>query len=183
MDKATKRVFFALWPEDSTRTELTAAMSRLKTKVTARWIRPENLHMTLAFLGEVETKRLEGLTNVADAVHSHSFELQLDRIEHWRKPQVICLTPTATSPIPGQLAADLTARLRDAGFVLEKRTYRAHLSLARNADYLPEDVRLEQPILWQSTAFVLVESTREPQGSQYAIVESWPLSVPPCIDH
>jgi 2'-5' RNA ligase len=143
--------------------------------MTARWIRPENLHMTLAFLGDVEADRLESLVKAADAVRSRSFALQLDRIEHWRKPQVICLTPTSTSPIPGQLAADLATQLRDAGFELEKRPYRAHLTLARKAVYLPADARLDQPILWQSTAFVLVESDRDTQGSHYTLLKSWPL--------
>ena len=61
MDKTAKRLFFALWPEDSTRAELTAAMRRLQPEVTARWVMPENLHMTLAFLGDVETDDLEGV--------------------------------------------------------------------------------------------------------------------------
>jgi 2'-5' RNA ligase len=175
MDKATKRVFFALWPEDSTRAELTAAKVRLEPQVSARWIRPESLHMTLAFLGDVETGHLQGLVKAADAVRSHRFALQLDRLEHWRKPQVICLLPSAFPTGLGQLAADLAAQLRQAGFDLEKRPYRPHLTLARNAACLPANSRLIKPIFWQSTAFLLVESDRDTQGAHYTVLKSWPL--------
>jgi 2'-5' RNA ligase len=175
MDKATKRVFFALWPDGPTRIALTAAKVQLQPQVTARWIRPENLHMTLAFLGDVETERQEGLVKAADAVRSHRFALQFDRIEYWRKPQVICLLPSVFPAVLGQLAGDLAAQLRNAGFELEKRPYRAHLTLARKAACPPSDVRLNQPILWQSNAFVLVESDRDTPGSHYTVLKSWPL--------
>jgi 2'-5' RNA ligase len=175
MGKARKRVFFALWPEDTTRSALTAATARLEPQVAARWIRPENLHMTLAFLGDVETERLQGLAQAADAVRSHRFAVRLDRIEYWRKPQLICLTPQAPPAVLGQLAADLATRLGDAGFALDKRPYRAHLTLARKAVCPPAYALLDPPVLWQPTALALVESDRDTQGAHYTVLKSWPL--------
>ena len=173
MDKQTFRLFFALWPEETCRSELASAQYLLQANNPAHWIKPENLHMTLAFLGDVEVKALDGLAEVAKKIQSQKFELLLDRVEHWRKPQVICLTPTAPSPILHQLATDLTTGLREAGYQLEQRSYRAHLTLARKAAYLPKETWLEKPILWKSAAFVLVASTREALGSHYEILESW----------
>ncbi len=175
MDKTAQRLFFALWPEDSCRTELAAALSLMQAKIPAHWIKPENQHMTLAFLGDVEIKNRNRLATVAEKIQSQSFEFLLDRIEHWRKPQVICLTPTAPSPILDQLATDLTTELREAGYELEKRPYRAHLTLARKAAFLPVETRLEKPILWKSNAFVLVASTRDATSSHYTVLDSWSL--------
>ena len=173
MDKPTQRLFFALWPEESCRIELAAAQCLLQANIPARWIKPENLHMTLAFLGDVEVKARDGLAAMAKKIQSQNFELLFDRIEHWRKPQVICLTPTVNSTILEQLVSDLTNELRKAGYSLEKRPYRAHLTLARKAAYLPKETLLDKPIAWKSTAFVLVKSTRNAIGSHYTILDSW----------
>ena len=175
MDKPAQRLFFALWPEETCRIELAAAQCVLQANIPVRWVKPENLHMTLAFLGDVEVKVRDRLAAVANKIQSQNFELLLDRVEHWRKPQVICLTPTAHSPILEQLANDLVSGLRNEGYALEKRPYRAHLTLARRAAYLPAEARLENPILWKSTAFVLAASTRDALGSTYTVLESWPL--------
>ncbi len=175
MANTPHRLFFALWPEDSARNVLTELMRSLQPKAPARWIRPENIHMTLAFLGDVETERLECLASIARAINSASFELELDQIEHWRKPQVICLTPSASSPILEKLATDLTARLRDGGFKWEQRPYRAHLTLARKAAHLPAQIQLERPVFWKSTGFVLVESIRDTHLPHYTVAQSWPL--------
>ncbi len=175
MDKAAQRLFFALWPEDSCRTALAAAMRHVQEKIPARWIKPENLHITLAFLGNVDAGQRGRLASLAGDIQAQAGEFLLDRIEHWRKPQVLCLTPSTAAPMLDQLAADLTIRLKDAGYQLDQRPFRAHLTLARKATSLPEGIRLERPIVWQSTAFVLVESTRNGQGSDYTVLESWPL--------
>ena len=173
MVKPTFRLFFALWPEATCRIELAAAQCVLQANIPARWIKPENLHLTLAFLGDVEVKARDGLAAMAKKIQSQNFELLLHRIEHWRKPQVICLTPTVNSTILEQLVAELTNELRKAGYSLEKRPFRAHLTLARKAAYLPKDICLGKPILWKCNAFVLVESTRDAIGSHYTILESW----------
>ncbi len=99
MDKPAQRLFFALWPEETCRIELAAAQCVLQANIPARWVKPENLHMTLAFLGDVEVKARDRLAAVANKIQSQNFELLFDRIEHWRKPQVICLPPTANSTI------------------------------------------------------------------------------------
>ena len=179
MATTLRRLFFALWPEESARNQASEAIGLLKPGLAARWIRPANLHITLAFLGDVETERLDAAQTAADAVDSPGFEMCLDTLEHWRKPQVLCLTPSALPPTLPRLAADLGDRLKAAGFQLEQRPYRPHLTLARKATYLPADTRLTQPIPWKSTGFVLVESHQDSRGASYGILKTWPLSSGP----
>lgn len=178
MATAKQRLFFALWPEDSARLAAEAAIQRLRPLLAARWIRPENLHITLAFLGDVADERLGALLAAADSVQASGFTLSLDTLEYWRKPQILCLRPS-TMPEPLQALADgLAGTLKTAGFALDGRPYRAHLTLARDAAYLPVNARLEQPILWPTGRFVLVASTQDRLGSRYAILREWPLQTP-----
>lgn len=168
------RLFFALWPEDSARKELSAASEILRPTLAAHWIRPANLHITLAFLGDVEAERVGMAQAAANAVTAEAFELSLDTLEHWRKPQILCLTPTVTPTPLARLAHDMASGLTEAGFALDQRPYRPHLTLARKASYLPADARLAGPIQWQSSEFVLVESRQDSRGSSYGILKTWP---------
>ena len=169
------RLFFALWPEIATRNELADLSNRLRSNTPARWIRPENLHITLAFLGDVEKGRIKSLASAASEVEPRGVKFKLDRIEHWRKPQVICLTAAERSGVLDDLATDLTSRLRNAGFILENRPFLAHLTLARKAVAHATEIRLQETIVWKSREFVLVESTHHPEGSLYTTLSSWPL--------
>jgi len=171
-----QRLFFALWPEEPARKAALAAMEPLKSKLSAHWVRPANLHITLAFLGEIEADRVGLAQAAADAVDLPGFELRLDTLEHWRKPQVLCLSPSEPVPALQQLAAELSQHLQSAGFELEKRPYRAHLTLARKAAYLPTEARIEQPIVWKAADFVLVESSQDNRASSYSVLRRWPLS-------
>lgn len=175
MEPLKHRLFFALWPEADTREALAGIIQPLKPRLAARWVRPQNLHITLAFLGDVEAERLDAVDAAADHIQAPRFELSLDTMEYWRRPQILCLSPSVPAPALGQLAADLASQLRTAGFALETRPYRAHLTLARNARGLPVDAQLEQPVRWQATAFVRVESTQDSRGTCYRLRKTWPL--------
>ncbi len=169
------RLFFALWPADTVRKELMANTESWRPQLAAHWIKPANLHITLAFLGDVDAGRLGEAQAAADAVGAEGFELSLDTLEHWRKPKILCLTPTVTPAPLTQLARDLAARLTEAGFDLDQRPYRPHLTLARKAAYLPADASLTKPIPWKASEFVLVESRQDSRGSFYGILKTWPL--------
>jgi 2'-5' RNA ligase len=188
-----QRLFFALWPEGAARKEALAFMDGLKPGLQARWCEPGNLHITLAFLGDVEAERAAAAKAAADAAGAPAFALSLERIELWRKPGVLCLTPAQTSDALLGLAEDLAARLRAAGFALENRAYRPHLTLARDATRLPDrlrpsddapagsgrggdEARLERPIVWTVSRFVLAESVAVERGTEYRVLSEWPLS-------
>ncbi len=176
MEKFKQRLFFAVWPQESARKEIAAVQNRLKPDLPARWVRPENLHMTLAFLGEVEPERLASLKAAADRVSFAGFELVLDQIEHWRRPQVLCLTTSGICEPLTRLAVDLARNLLSEGFELERRPFSAHLTLARKVFHPPAETLLEKPIHWKSSSFALVESVQDDRGSNYINLQAWPLS-------
>lgn len=171
------RLFFALWPSEQERAAVVAQMTTLKQHTKARWVQPNNLHVTLAFLGEVEKNRLPEVLRVGASCQSQPFEFTMDTLDYWRKPQVLCFTcPNTPRPL-AQLASNLANLLVTAGFELESRPYRPHLTLARKALQLPEDAAIATPIQWQANTFVLVESSTGCNGPHYEVLQTWPFTV------
>lgn len=195
MASSEQRLFFALWPESSARKRASAIVEELKASMRGRWCEPGNLHITLAFLGAADAERAIAAKRAADAASGSPFEISLDRVELWRKPGILCLTPAQPPEALILLAESLSAELRASGFALENRAYRPHLTLAREARHLPasspstgidrpgeetgkDRLRLSPPVIWAASRFVLAESVATPKGTEYRLVSSWPLSAP-----
>jgi 2'-5' RNA ligase len=173
----TLRLFFALWPGEAVRASLAQFVKTLKQTTTARWVEPENLHITLAFLGEVNDEQLPLVDRIGDGMDGQSFELKLDRIDFWPTREIVWLSPSSTPAALDNLANGLTAELKRAGFVMENRPYRAHLTIARKAH--PGRILsgvLADPIRWNVGSFCLVESHLSRMGPQYRVRKSWNLS-------
>lgn len=173
----TLRLFFALWPDEAVRASLAQYIETLKQTATARWVEPENLHITLAFLGGVNEDQLPLVDRIGDGIDGQSFELTLDRIDFWPKRGIVWLSPSSTPAVLENLANGLTAELKRAGFVMENRPYRAHLTLARKAHPRSISSRvLDNPIRWNVGSFCLIESHLSRMGSRYRVRKSWNLS-------
>lgn len=173
------RLFFALWPSEQERAAALEQMKSLRLGVKARWVQPDNLHVTLAFLGEVDNGRLLEVLKIGASCEAQPFEFSLAKLEYWRKPQVLCLTCPNPPLALSQLAVDLAQKLRTSGFDLESRPYRPHLTLARKALPLGGNTPMTAPLRWQADRFVLVESSTGSRGPLYQVLQTWPLSVEP----
>lgn len=172
-----RRLFFALWPDPEALQDLLQLMGRLKAVTLGRWTAAEHLHLTLVFLGTVEVDRLPQVLACAAGVRGGGGELLLDRIEYWPRPKILCLTTSVESQTLNVLVEQLIRSLRDAGFRLEQRPFRVHVTLARKVVRVPSEALLNRPIRWPFSAFSLVESVPTDQGPQYRILQSWPLSM------
>ena len=156
MSTPTRRLFFALWPDDPTRQALFHWQTH-NLPADVRWQHRADLHMTLHFLGQVDAGRLYALRSLGAEVVGERFALVLDRIGHWRKPQILWAGP---SSVPGelpQLHARLGAGLHALGIETEARAYKPHVTLARKVREQPPLQPLS-PLTWPVTELVLVES-------------------------
>lgn len=99
-----------------------------KLGVRGNFTRPENLHITLAFLGELP--EWESAAEALDTVEAEPGLLLLDRLDTFGKGGILGLCPTEDAPVRA-LAAKAERALREAGFTLEKRRFRAHVTLCR----------------------------------------------------
>ena len=170
----THRLFFALWPGETLRRALAERVAALVPPGTGRAQRPDQLHLTLEFMGSVTADRLPAVLEAAAEVRAGPFEVVLDALEYWRRPQVLCLVAHDLPPALAALVQALRAALAARGFQTERRPYRAHLTLARKVGR-PPDFAPTDPVRWPATGFVLVESITERSGSVYRPLATWPL--------
>jgi RNA 2',3'-cyclic 3'-phosphodiesterase len=173
--KDGRRLFFALWPPDEFRDQLVSATQSIARDSGGRVIPPENLHVTLLFLGQVSQARFEAVQQAADlCANAPAFELRFDRVEVWGRANLLALTTTVTPSEAARLAEELRRPLRDELTEKSEHEFRPHITLARD---LPRRRRAEpiQSLLVKVNEFVLVESRPGPGGSQYSVVARWPL--------
>jgi 2'-5' RNA ligase len=168
------RLFFALWPVEPLRRTLAGRVAALAPPGTGRTQRPDQLHLTLEFLGAVPAARLPDVREAAAAVRAEPFELVLDAMEYWRRPRVLCLVARELPPALAGLVGSLRAELASRGFETEFRPYRAHLTLARKVGQ-PPGLAPTDPVPWPATDFALLESMTERAGSIYRPLGEWSL--------
>jgi 2'-5' RNA ligase len=170
-----RRLFFALWPDETMRRNAAARVATLVRPDRGRPQRPDQLHVTLVFLGRVAEPRIDAVRNVAASVAGRSFTLVLDRVEHWRKPQVLCLTASATPAPLATLVEELRGALVAAELPTETRPYRPHLTVARKLARYEPQADIVEPLPWPAHSVTLVESRTDRTGSRYEPLASWPL--------
>ena len=171
--EARRRLFFALWPEPALR-EALVRLSRRVVRGKGRAVAPDNLHITLAFLGWIEHERLPCLREAAGSVTAPRFELVLERLGYWPGPRVLWAAP-AEIPAPLiTLALGLQRALGACGWQPESRPFSPHLTLARKARHRPK-VTMVEPVRWPVERFCLVESTTDPEGARYEVLDCWAL--------
>jgi len=100
-----------------------------------KWVEPDNLHVTLKFLGEVRKERIpeieEALGRIAASTRSFSSALGgFGAFPTIRRPKVIWLGVEAT-PELRCLKQDLEWALGDVGFESETRSFHPHVTLGR----------------------------------------------------
>lgn len=168
------RLFFACWPSAALQQQLHRLGRELQRQVGGRPTRRDNIHLTLAFLGDVAPDRLPVLQQLAGEIVAPVFALPLQRLGCWPDGGVGWLAPDEVPEGLLQLVQQLNEALQQAGFRTEKRRYRPHVTLLRKAC---KDWRstLAAPLRWEVDAFVLVASTLDQHGSVYRILGRWPL--------
>ena len=173
MASGSARVFFALWPDAALRSALAELAREVAGEARGRPTAQENLHLTLAFLGDQSDRQVQALQALAGAVVSHRFQLALDEIGSFARTGIAWLGASAPQLELVALQGRLAHVLREAGFSLDERPYAPHLTLVRRAG-APVRRALARPILWNVTSFVLAASDpgREPI---YRVLAEWAL--------
>ncbi len=131
------RLFVALELPAELRSRLAqAAQSVRLNSAASRLTRPENMHITLAFIGEctaaqpavaaIERTRFTALTYTLGCISCFR-----------RSGGDICIVPVRAGAELVRLQAQLTRELERAGFVLERRRFSPHITLARQVTLLP----------------------------------------------
>lgn len=149
----------------------------------ARWIDPENYHITLRFIGDVDDVIANEALSILQRVERKGFELRLDGLSSFggRKPRAV-VANVAAVPALMELQAEHDRLLQRVGLEPEGRKYTPHVTLARLreassrqvADYLAERGHFRS-MGFAVTRFVLFSSRASVGGGPYVVEEAFPL--------
>lgn len=185
------RVFLAVFPPPAVQQTLAEGIERVQRAGDGvSWVRQQNLHYTLRFLGEVEEARMQAVTHAAhDAVRgATAFRLTLGgagAFPDFRRPRVLWIGARQGGEALELLAKSLQEALRRQGFGRADKPFRSHLTVGRVRDAARavasaerlRDIAVEGEFLVDRLA--TVHSTLRPGGSEYRIVDEAPLEVLP----
>ena len=169
-----QRLFFALWPSLELSRELYGIAGRI-LEGDGKRVPPENIHLTLAFLGSVKPSFRQCAERAAAAIRGESFTLTLEQIGCWPKSGIVWAGPRHTPEPLSRLVQELGAGLVTCGYVPEVRAYAAHVTLARKLRRCHENIPID-PLIWKARRFCLVQSHTHAEGARYEIVGSWELN-------
>lgn len=172
-----QRLFFALWPPIELSHELYRLAGNALHGSTGRRVLPENIHLTLAFLGSKDASFRACAEQAAMAIRATPFTLMLEQMGNWSKSGILWVGPHQTPPPLLQLVQELNAGLAGCGYEAEQRPYAAHLTLARQARLRQVTHSIESRA-WEINRFHLVQSHTHAEGARYEILRSWPLNSP-----
>ena len=152
----------------------------------ARWIDPENYHLTLRFIGDIDDALARDIAGLLGRVQRRPFELRLDGLSSFggRKPRALVASVTAVTPLL-ELQAEQERLLQRLGLEPEGRKYIPHVTLARLrdtsswqvADYLSARGHFRSAA-FEVSRFVLFSSRSSVGGGPYVVEEAYPLGVP-----
>lgn len=126
------RLFIAVNFDAETRRNILAVQERLQAIGRGNFSLPENLHLTLAFLGEVAPERTAAVRLAMERTVVPPAKLIFDRTGFFRREGGdLWWIGCAENPVLAGLHAHLCTQLSDQGFALEHRRFSPHITLAR----------------------------------------------------
>lgn len=155
----------------------------------ARWVKGENFHITLSFIGDVDEGSTEDIHSALSGIKAPGFDVTLDGVGKFGS-KVARLLWAALEPCPGltHVHDKVHAALVQGGFPLEARSYKPHVTLAYlNGRTKADQTRVETwlgsnaPFLapaFHVEGFSLIRSDMGHGGSHYSVLEQYKLDRP-----
>jgi RNA 2',3'-cyclic 3'-phosphodiesterase len=184
------RAFVAVAIDDAARGRLADAQERLRKRgVRIGWVAPANIHVTLAFLGDIPPAQADAVSAVLDgaAARTAPFAMAVAGLGWFgsrRAPRVVWAGVTAGADALVRLQARVAAGLGGLGLPLEARPFTPHLTLARVrpgqdsaglADLL-DDFRDAVFGTVAADRVLLMRSELQPRGPVYAVLHAAALT-------
>lgn len=165
------RCFIAAWPDAAARqrcAELTQALQPHAEH--GRVMRPENLHLTLAFIGDLADERGAELAARCAALPPALHDWELNEVGFFARPRVLW----AGGPLTPELA-DIVARARGLldGMKIgyDRKPFVPHVTLLRDVRRYAGPAGISPPIAWPIRGMALYRSGRDEAGARYVRVD------------
>lgn len=171
------RTFIALPIPDNLRKTLRTAISDLREKnAGVKWVRPESVHITLKFLGNINEDLIDPLARELDTAASFCPELNLSFsgfgvFPNSRRPRVIWVGLKGDTAQLGELASSIDRGCAKFGIKPEKRPFNAHITLGRLK--APSMIDLDINLIeedFNATQVLFYKSELLPQGARYTVL-------------
>ena len=163
------RVFLALWLDSKVQCDLEKLLARAQIRAAVGCaVSKRNLHITLQFLGTVESSQQAAVMSWLPELEFEPVDLTLDSLGYWPRSGIIWLGP---QKMPRELVEQVRRRrnlLKAFGFFPDRRRFRPHITLVREARAVK---RFDfQPLTWFSREIVLASSETLPSAASYSVL-------------
>ncbi len=155
-----------------------------------RWVKPENIHLTLKFLGSIDKGEVDKITEIMKEICSRytAFGLEMTGVGVFpgtRSPRVLWVSINS-SRILTEIQREIDEGIANLGFKQEKRKFTAHLTLGRfrsaaGKEDLMKAVKLHEKDIFGSVnveSISLMRSDLNPAGARYSKIAEFPLAQP-----
>jgi 2'-5' RNA ligase len=182
------RSFIAVSPDAATREGIAMALAPLRAELgSVRWVREQHLHVTLAFLGDVDDQQLRPIIDAARqvAVDTTRFRLTISGsgvFPRWSRPRIVWLAFDEAEEL-ASLGASVRSACEGAGWVADKE-FIPHLTIGRTVRplTLTERVRLREGLTsvriahpFEVSRVEVLHSAPGPGGPHHSVVAALPL--------
>jgi len=162
-----------------------------KIRMPVRWVKEENIHLTMVFLGSVSEDAIDEIKEKVPLVVKRfsTIRTMLNGVgvfPHWRKPRVIWVGLDGEVEKLSNLRDELQAELKVFGLREEKRPFRPHLTIGRFKGIVDRDEELKCILdryhditsdFCYLNELILFKSDLKPDGPVYTRMATWPLKI------
>lgn len=187
------RAFIAIELPIEIRDDLSRIQDKLKAELPKiSWVKPQNLHLTLKFLGDISPEQLCDIKQITIEITKATagFKINLRTLGVFPNPHAARIIWIGTNQPPlelKQLAQQMETRLVESNIPQEERPFCAHITIGRIKSHLaPSDLKkaldkVENDVACANWEFdcreiTLFESTLGPGGPAYTILEKFKIT-------
>jgi 2'-5' RNA ligase len=184
------RSFLAFELPPEIREQIGAASTELRRlRLPVRWVKLDNIHLTMVFLGSVNEDVIDDINEKVGRVAMGFFTIKtrltgLGVFPNWRRPRVVWVGLNGDIERLSKLRDALQTELKPLGLREEARPFRPHLTLGRFKGAVDRDEELKWILdryhdigsgMHTLHELVLFKSDLKPDGPVYTKMASWPL--------
>ncbi len=183
------RAFIAIELPQKIRDFLGRIQEQLETSgADVKWVKPENIHLTLKFLGEIDDKKMSGVSEILDAVakDKDSFQIRISSLGAFpstNSPRVIWVGISRGDAETKAIAKELEEKIAQIGIPKEDRPFSSHITIGRTRSTLRreklvrglqdlQDNAEKEDLTFNATKITLFKSTLTPKGPVYEVLHN-----------
>ena len=183
------RVFIAIPFDLETTAAIDNYLKPLKKRATPiKWVREENIHLTLKFIGDVEQSKLTEIRSVLSKIQHPPFQLKLRGGGSFNTRGILSILWIGVDGDPEtaleQLVSQIETELSSTGIEKEKRPFKAHVTVGRNKrkfnyKFVEHFIQERNSRLIHELRvkhFCLIKSQLTPSGPIYRIIDEYQLN-------